>query len=510
MPGFSSEHNSPQLTELLARLREISDLRAAAALLHWDQATYMPPGGGDARGSQIATLSDLAHRKFIDDSVGELLEKLRPLESSVPYDDDAASLIRVTRREYERALRVPPAFEARLSDHVARIYQVWTMARAENDFDAVAPLLEQSLELSRELADFFPHDHIADPLIDFSDEGMTVEVLRPLFAELRAGLVPLLEAIAQKPVTGDSCLRLHFDGATQIAVSKELAGRIGYDWNRGRCDLTHHPFMTKFSLGDVRITNRVVENDLGDCLFGTLHETGHALYEQGIARHYEGTPLADGTSSGVHESQSRLWENLVARSFGFWQAFYGDLQKAFPAQLGDVTLEKFYRDINKVERSLIRTEADEVTYNLHVMLRFELGIALLENRVTIRELPEAWREKYREYLGVVPSNDTEGVLQDVHWFSGVIGGSFQGYTIGNVLAAQFYQCALQAHPEIEKEIAEGRFETLLEWLRANIYRHGAKYTAPELVRRVTGGEISTAPYFEYLTTKYGALYALPS
>jgi carboxypeptidase Taq len=508
MPGFPPDHSSPELSELLARLREISDLRAAAALLHWDQATYMPPGGSAARSSQIATLSDLAHRKFIDDRIGELLEVLRPLEASLAFDDDAASLIRVTRREYEKAVRVPPAFEARLSDHVARTYQTWTTARAADDFDAVAPLLEKTLDLSRELASFFPHEHIADPLIDFSDEGMTVGVLRPLFAELRAGLLPLLDAIAQQPPLDDSCLRQYFDRDAQIAVAKELADKIGYDWNRGRCDLTHHPFMTKFSLGDVRITNRVVENDLGDCLFGTIHETGHALYEQGINRDYESTPLGSGASSGVHESQSRLWENLVGRSFGFWQAFYGDLQKAFPTQLGEVALEEFYRAINKVERSLIRTEADEVTYNLHIMLRFELELALLEGGLEIRDLPEAWREKYREYLGVAPPDDASGVLQDVHWFSGTIGGAFQGYTLGNILAAQFYERALQAHPEIESEIAIGRFETLLGWLRENIYRHGAKYTAPELVRRVTGGDVSITPYIEYLKAKYGALYSL--
>lgn len=503
--------NSPELRELKKRLAEVSDLRAAAALLHWDQATYMPAGGGEARGKQIATLSHLAHQKLVDERVGELLETLRPLEASTPFEDDTASLIRVTGREYEQAARVPAEFEARLSDHVARVYQTWTTARPANDFFAVAPLLEKTLDLSCELASYFPdtkNGHVADALINFSDEGMTVEVLRPLFASLRKELVPLVEAISHQPKIDDSCLRQYFAPDGQVAFANTVAGCIGYDWTRGRCDRTHHPFMTKFSLSDVRITNRVIENDLSDCLFGTIHETGHALYEQGIDRDYESTPLGGGTSSGVHESQSRLWENLVGRSRGFWNSFYPDLQRAFPAQLQNLAREDFYRAINKVERSLIRTESDEVTYNLHVMIRFELELQLLEGKLEIRDLPEAWRASYCDYLGLEPQDDSSGVLQDVHWFSGTIGGAFQGYTLGNILASQFFDCAQKTHPEIESEIEKGQFETLLYWLRENIYRHGAKFTAPELLARVTGESISIAPYIAYLQKKYSELYAL--
>jgi carboxypeptidase Taq len=506
IPELSSE-----LLELRTRLAEVSDLRSAAALLHWDQATYMPPGGSEARGRQIATLSHLAHQKMVDERVGELLETLRPLEASTPFESEIASLLRVTRREYEQAARVPPEFEARLSDHVARVYQAWTTARPDNDFSAVAPLLEKTLDFSRELAEYFPlaqGGHIADALINFSDEGMTVGVLRPLFASLRQELVPLVEAIAEQPKIDDSCLHQYFAADAQVAFANTVAGCIGYDWKRGRCDRTHHPFMTKFSLGDVRITNRVVENDASDCLFGTIHETGHALYEQGIDRDYESTPLGVGTSSGVHESQSRLWENLVGRSRPFWQAFYPDLQRAFPQQLESIEREDFYRAINKVERTLIRTEADEVTYNLHVMIRFELELQLLEGKLAIRDLPEAWRESYREYLGLAPQDDASGVLQDVHWYGGTIGGAFQGYTLGNILASQFFECAQKAHTEIEGEISKGQFDTLLYWLRENIYRHGAKFTAPELLERVTGESISIAPYITYLSKKYGELYAL--
>ena len=500
------------LSELKTRLAEISDLRAASSLAHWDQATYMPSGGAEARGRQISTLNRLAHEKFIEPRVGELLESLRELERSTPFEDDTASLIRVTRREWEKAVRVPAEFEAKMSDHFAQIYQAWTIARPENDFASVAPLLEKTLDLSRELASFFPHQnkngHIADPLIDFSDEGMTVGVLRPLFAELKSQLVPLVEAIAQKPETDGSCLRRKYLKDEQIAFANTLATHIGYDWNRGRNDMTHHPFMSKFSLGDVRITNRAQENDISDALFGTLHETGHALYEQGIDLSFESTPLANGTSSGVHESQSRLWENLVGRSRGFWEIFFPQIQAAFPEQLKMVSLDDWVRAINKVERSLVRTDADEVTYNLHVMIRFELEVQMLEGALAIKDLPDAWRAMYREYLGIEPHDDSSGVLQDVHWFAGTIGGAFQGYTLGNILSAQFYNCALQSNPQIEMDLRKGEYSSLLGWLRENIYQHGAKFTAPELIERVTGGPLSIAPYMKYLNAKYSALYDL--
>jgi carboxypeptidase Taq len=266
--------------------------------------------------------------------------------------------------------------------------------------------------------------------------------------------------------------------------------------------------MTKFSLGDVRITTRTKDNFLGDALFSTLHETGHALYEQGIRMDLEGTPLAGGTSSGVHESQSRLWENIVGRSKGFWQHYYPQLQSTFPEQLGSVPLDAFYRAINKVERSLIRTNADEVTYNLHVMLRFDFELALLEGKLEIRDLPDAWRERFEADFGIVPPDDKDGVLQDVHWYYGLIGGSFQGYTLGNILGAQFFATALNAHPEIPSEIENGKFQTLHTWLKENLYQYGSKYTAPEIVERATGSPLTIEPYMAYLRTKYGELYNL--
>ena len=498
-----------KLQELKIRLIEIDDLGSAAALLHWDQSTYMPPGGAPARARQLATLGRLAHEKFTDPAIGQLLEDLRPYEESLPYDSDEASLIRVARRDYEKAVKVPSAFVATVSSHAAESYQVWTKARPANDFNAVQPYLEKTLDFSRQLADFFPgYEHIADPLIHFADEGMKASTVRNLFADLREQLVPIVQAITAQPVADDSCLRQTFPEAQQWAFGLEVIQRFGYDLGRGRQDKTHHPFMTKFSLGDVRITNRIKENNLNEALFSTMHEAGHALYEQGIRMDFEGTPLADGTSAGVHESQSRLWENIVGRSRGFWQFFYPKLQAVFPDQLGSVPLDTFYRAINKVERSLIRTDADEVTYNLHVMMRFDFELALLEGKLAVRDLPEAWRERFKADLGIVPPDDRDGVLQDVHWYGGSIGGSFQGYTLGNILGAQFFETALLAHPEIPTRIESGEFGTLHGWLKEHIYQHGSKYTAPELIERVTGGPLSIAPYIRYLRTKYGELYRL--
>ena len=498
-----------QLQELKARLIEINDLESAAALLEWDQATYMPPGGATARARQLATLRRLAHEKFTDPAIGRLLEALQPYEESLPYDADEAALIRETRREYEKAIKVPPAFVAQLYSHMAASYEVWARARPANHFAATRPYLEKTLELSRQLAEFFPgYQHIADPLIDFSDRGMTTATVRNLFAELRTQLVPIVQAITAQPVADDTCLHQYFPEAQQLAFGLEVIRRFGYDLERGRQDKTLHPFCTKFSLGDVRITTRVNENDLGEALFTTMHEAGHALYEQGICADFEGTPLASGASAGVHESQSRLWENLVGRSRGFWQCFYPRLQAVFPDQLGSVPLETFYRAINKVQRSLIRTDADEVTYNLHVIMRFDLELALLEGHLAVRDLPEAWHERFKADLGIAPADDRDGVLQDVHWYTGVIGGAFQGYTLGNLLSAQLFEAAVRAHPEIPGQIAAGEFGTLHAWLKANIYQHGRKYTPLELIERATGTPLRIEPYIRYLRQKYGELYAL--
>lgn len=498
-----------KLQELKQRLMEVYDLRYVGALLDWDQATYMPTGGSPARARQLALVAQIAQEKFTDPAIGRLLDELEPWAEQLPYDSDEASLVRVSRREYERALKVPPSFLAEAYGHSAASFHAWTKARPANDFKTIRPYLEKTVELSRRMADFFPgYDHIADPLIDFSDYGMTVATVRPLFASLREQLVPLVEQItAQEPVDAAFLYR-NYPEAAQQAFGEMIVSRYGYDFERGRQDKTHHPFMTKFSLGDVRITTRFNENDLTDGLFSTLHEAGHAMYEQGIEPAFEATPLGIGVSSGVHESQSRLWENLVGRSRPFWEHFYPQLQAQFPEQLGDVSLDRFYRAVNRVQRSLIRVDADEVTYNLHVMLRFELEAQLLEGTLSVADLPDAWHARYEADLGQRAPDDRDGVLQDVHWFAGTVGGAFQGYTLGNIMGALFYGQALQAHPQIEDDMRRGDFATLHGWLRENVYRHGSKFTAAELVERVTGAPLTIDPYVAYLRNKFGELYGL--
>ncbi|MGB5961176.1 MAG: carboxypeptidase M32 [Coleofasciculaceae cyanobacterium] len=505
----TTEKTEPKLLDLKTRLSEINDIEAAASLLYWDQATYMPPGGAAARGRQLATLQQISHTKFIDPAVGQLLEDLRPLEESLPYYSDEASLIRLTRRKYETAVRVPAEFMAQFSLHRTESYEAWAAARPANNFAQVLPYLEKTLEMSRELANFFPgYDHIADPLIDFADYGMKAGFLRTLFADLRSSLVPVVEAITAQNSVDDSCLHQIYPEAQQLEFSLKVLEQLGYDFHRGRQDKTHHPFMINFSVGDVRITTRVYENDLSQALFSTIHEMGHALYEQGVNRDYEGTPLAGGTSSGVHESQSRLWENMVGRSHNFCKYLYPQLQATFPSQLGNVSLDTYYRAINKVGRTLIRTDADEVTYNLHVMIRFDLELQLLEGSLEVRDLPDAWNERYRSDLGIIPETDTDGVLQDVHWYTGQIGGMFQGYTLGNIISAQFFEAALEAHPEISGEIEQGDCNTLHNWLKDKIYQHGCKYTAAELIESVTGDALRIEPFMGYIRRKYGQLYNL--
>lgn len=498
-----------KLNDLKARLLEINDLRSASALLYWDLSTYMPSGGGTARSRQMATLDQLIHQKFTDPAIGRLLDDLAPYAETLPPDSNEARLIRVTRRDYERETRVPAEFVTEASTHQATAYQVWAQARPDNDFATIRPYLEKTVELSRRFAEFFPgYAHIADPLIDRAEDGVTAADLRTLFAELREQLVPLVQAITAQEPADDACVLQHFPEPPQIAFGEDVIRRIGYDFERGRQDKTHHPFMIKFALGDVRITTRVKEHDVREAFFTTVHEMGHALYEQGLGADLEGTPLASGTSSGVHESQSRLWENIVGRSRPFWQHFYPQLQTVFPTQLGAVPLDRFYRAVNKVERSLIRTDADEVTYNLHVIMRFDFEIDLLEGRLAVRDLPEAWRERFKRDLGIAVPDDRDGALQDVHWYAEYVGGLFHSYTLGNVMSALFYEAALKAHPTIPDEIAAGEFGTLHTWLRENIYQHGRKFSAPELVQRVTGGPLRIEPYIRYLRTKYGELYQL--
>ena len=507
--AVNKQSSNAILADLKYRLSEIYDLNAAGSVLTWDEATYMPTGGAVARARQSALLRRVAHERFIDPVLGSLIDRLEQCANRLSADD--ASLIRVVRRDYEKAIKVPPDYVARANANGSASYNAWIRARPANDFAAMIPFLEKTLDLSREYASFFdPYEHIADPMIDEADEGLTTASIQHLFAELRHELVPMVRAICDQPPADDTCLHHLFAEAAQLGFGLSIATHMGYDLERGRLDKTHHPFCTKFGACDVRITTRVRENDLGDALFSTLHEAGHAIYEQGVNAAFEGTPLGSGVSAGVHESQSRLWENIVARSRPFWKHYYPVLQRTFADQFRSVTLDIFYRAINKVGRSLIRTDADEVTYNLHIMLRFDLELKLLEGRLRVKDLPEAWRAGMQAVLGVTPPDDRDGCLQDVHWYVGSIGGGFHSYTIGNILSAQFFAAAIKTHPEISSEIAGGRFDTLHGWLTDNIYRHGRTLTPQEIVDRAAGGPMTIAPYLAYLRKKYGELYRLPS
>ena len=494
------------LEGLRTRLREVDDLRSAGALLRWDQQVLMPPGGAAARGRQLATLGRLAHERLTDAAVGRLLDRAERETAGLADDSDAASLVRVARRQFERAARIPAALVAELDAHCALTYQAWAAA---DDFAAVRPLLERTVALSRRVAECTPgFACILDPLMDAEEPGLKAAEVRALFAALRAGLVPLVRAIAARPPVDDACLRQHAPIAAQLAFGRRVVEAFGFDFGRGRLDLTAHPFTMKSSLGDVRITTRVREDVLTGALFPLLHECGHALYEQGLRPELEGTPLAAPASFAVDESQSRLWENRVGRSRELWEHLYPQLQRAFPAQLGAVELDTFYRALHRVQPSPVRGFADEVTYDLHVMLRFDLELDLLEGRLAVADLPRAWGERFEADLGIRVPDDRRGVLQDVHWYSGPVGGVFQGYTLGNVLSAQLHAAALAAHPEIPAQATRGAFDTLRGWLREHVYQHGAKLTAGELVRRATGQGLSVTPYLDALWSKYGALHGL--
>jgi carboxypeptidase Taq len=495
----------PDLAPLRARLAEITDLHATLALLDWDQNVHMPIGGAAARGRQLATLARIAHERVLDPELGRALARAERMTVDLDPDDPAAALVRVARRDLERAVRVPASFHADLAAHGAAAFQAWSQARGARDFATVAPHLERGLELSHQYAAYFPEAaHPADALIDLEDEGMTVASLRPLFAELRAGLLPLVEAAA----AATTPMRLPegpFAAADQLEAALELAAAIGYDLERGRQDVAPHPFASRFAHGDVRITTRVKPNDLTEALFSTLHEAGHALYEQGVAHAFDGTPLARGVSAGIHESQSRLWENQVGRSRAFWTYALPRLRRRFPVLEG-VEIDDAYRSVNRVARSLIRTDADELTYTLHVLVRFDLELDLLEGRLAIGDLPGAWNDRYEQDLGVRPEHDAEGVLQDVHWFAGPVGGAFQGYALGNVLSAQFHAAADRDLGGLDGAIEAGEFAGLHGWLQEHVYRHGRARSADRLVRDATGGPIDPAPYLTYLRSKFGDLY----
>jgi carboxypeptidase Taq len=461
------------------------------------------------RAEQRATLSRLAHEKLTSDEVGRLLQDLRPFEASLPYDSDEASLVRVARRDYEKARRVPNDLQAEMTRTTALAQTVWVQARKASDFALFLPQLEKVIALKhRYIECFAPYDDIYDPLLDDFERGMKTAQVQAVFDDLKRGLVPLIAAIAGRADSvSDACLHGHFPAERQREFCLSVITRFGFRPDSWRLDPTVHPFASNSCTTDIRITTRYHEDFINAALFGSMHECGHGLYENGVSPTLERTLLCRGASSGMHESQSRLWENYVGRSRPFWTYFYPRLQATFPEQFANVDVETFYRAVNQVQPSLIRVEADEATYNLHIILRFELEQEIMAGRLALRDLPQAWNARVKNHLGIDVPDDARGVLQDVHWSEGLL-GYFPTYSLGNLIAAQIWEKALQAMPDLYEQFERGEFMALREWLRENLHRYGRKFTPAETLEKVAGGSISVGPYVRYLRTKLGEIYGV--
>jgi len=500
---------STEYQKLLEHVHELNDLGKAAALLYWDREVYMPHGGTAERIAQMTTMSSLIHRMSTSDEAGELIENAAAELDGAPYDGNEASLIRLLRRTYADARKIPAEYVARSSAISGQAREAWVRARAEDDFVHFQPWLEQIIGLCQEEADYYGYeDERYDALLDKYETNMKTAEVRAIFAAAKAELVPLRQAVDDSPVKlDDSIVHRPYDVEKQKAFAHYIAEALGYDFERGHLGTVVHPFAISFSRNDARITTRWYPDFLNPSLFGTLHESGHAMYEQGTHADLSRTPLARGTSLGIHESQSRMMENIVGRSRGFWQAHFPTLQGYFPEALGSNTAEDFYRAINKAQPSFIRVEADELTYNFHIILRFELEQAMLNGDLVAADLPAAWNDKMQELLGITPPSDKEGCLQDVHWSRPGF-GYFPTYALGNLYGAQFFETAVEQNPAIVEELARGKTTALLVWLRENIHQHGKKFTPGELVQRVTGKPLSHEAFMRYAWAKFGDLYDL--
>jgi carboxypeptidase Taq len=503
------DNTNSKVARLKDILAEVTDLTRAAMLLGWDQETYMPPGGVQGKAEQLSTLQRLAHERFTSDEVGKLLDSLESDVAGMPHDSYEASLVRVVRRDYEQRVKIPAQLVAEMASAGATARPFWEKARTDDNFGLFAPHLEKNVELNRRLADALGYQKRPyDALIDLFEPGLTTQQLEALFAELRTAIVPLVADIARHAdAVDDRMVHQNFEPNLQVKYGMGAVTKLGYDLERGRQDISAHPFETSLGPGDTRITTRIAPDFFNMCFFGLVHESGHAMYQQGISEELDRTPLWDGASPGVHESQSRLWENLVGRSEPFWKHFFPSLRSTFPEQFHGTDEGAFYRAVNKSEPSLIRIEADEVTYNLHILLRFELENELLEGKLKVKDLPEAWRARFKSYLGIDVPNDRDGALQDIHW-SGVSFGIFPGYTLGNLIGAQLMEKARADLRDLDRQIEKGEFAPLLGWLRKNLHEHGRKFTPNELLERATGKPLTAGPWIAYVRQKFGALYGL--
>ncbi|MFA5942579.1 MAG: carboxypeptidase M32 [Candidatus Paceibacterota bacterium] len=490
---------------LKKRLIEIARLASVGDVLSWDQEVYLPRKGVEARANALACINGITHQKLsaIDDD--RLLSKLKKQVDAKKLSGGNAAIVTETWRTYARQKKLSEAFVAQMSETTSRAYAAWVRAREESDFGMFLPWLKKIVDLKREEAGLVGfNDSPYDALIDEYEPGSTVQSIEALFSDLKQFLVPFIGALVR---SGDKVDPARILGAfpldQQLAFNRFVSEQMGFDYAAGRLDQSPHPFTASFHTQDVRITTRMREDDLMYALGSTIHETGHGLYEQGLPLRHFGTPLGESSFASIHESQSRLWENNIGRSTAFWKYFYPKIRKEFPEPFKKIPLSEFMRIINRVEPSLIRTEADEVTYNLHVILRFEIEKEMIEGTLPLEDLPAIWNAKMKKYLGISVPNDRLGVLQDMHWAVGDI-GNFPAYTLGTLYAAQFYTAMQRAVPDLSEKIAAGDFATPREWLRENIYRHGRRYRVADLVKRATGEYPNSRYFIEYLKERYGA------
>lgn len=492
--------------ELVQRSKELFTIGTINALVGWDQRVNMPPAGITQRSQMSAYLQELAHHKQSDPRVGELLS----IAGQGQWEPGPAANLREWRRDYDQATKLPPSLVRRRAELTATANNVWQESRAANDFAAFAPQLAELISLSREIADHLGYENERyDALLDLYEPGLTTAEVDAFFADLRKHVVPLLEKIVASPVQANRELfrNIEFPVAGQQALGVAITKALGFDHEAGRLDVSTHPFTTSFGRGDVRLTTRYNLAWPFQSLMGTIHEAGHGMYDQGLSEEHEGTPLGENVSLGIHESQSRFWENNVGRSRAFWQHWYPRFKQEFGGSIDHVSFDDFFRLVNDVRPTLIRVEADEVTYNLHILARFELERDLFRDNLKPADLPAAWNEKYQQYLGITPPTDREGVLQDVHW-SWAYFGYFPTYSLGTVYAAQLEAALRRAVPDLDSQMAAGQFSAALKWLRENIHRHGKLYRPKELIERATGKPPSAEDYIAYLSRKYSEIYRL--
>jgi carboxypeptidase Taq len=486
-------------------LQKIADIKYAAAVLQWDQETYLPAKGATIRGQQIATLSELAHQQFTKDEVGNLLQDLLGKND---LSDTELRNVQLSFEDYTKNKKLPSSFVRQMSEAVNKSFHAWIEARKQNRFSIFENPLHDIIELKKQEAEYLGYQHHPyNALMNDYDKGLTVNIADAVFENLKPQLLTLLNKIKEKPQVDNSFLHQHFDKDTQWKFGIELLKSIDFDFEAGRQDISEHPFTTNFNSNDVRLTTRIDELDFSNMTWSCLHEGGHGLYEQGLPQDEYGLPLGEYCSLSIHESQSRLWENNVGRGLHYWKNHYNTLIQCFPTQLVNISVEQFYKGINKVEPSLIRTEADELTYHFHVMIRYEIEKMLIDGTITAKDIPAYWNEHYKKYLGVIVPDDKNGCLQDVHWSHGSF-GYFATYSLGSLYAAQLYAAILNKNSSVEKEIEVGNTLPILEWLRANIHKYGRYYTAEELCKKATGESLNSKYFIDYVTKKYTDIYNL--